>query len=117
MLASTLSLPRCGMAMTTSSRPCSAHWSIAPSIIPMMDGAIHQCAEHGLDEVVIAMPHRGSLDVLANIVGKPYVQIFNEFEGNLNPSQAHGSGGVKYHLKAPRVTTSRCSARTTSRCR
>ncbi|MBI3213763.1 MAG: multifunctional oxoglutarate decarboxylase/oxoglutarate dehydrogenase thiamine pyrophosphate-binding subunit/dihydrolipoyllysine-residue succinyltransferase subunit [Mycobacterium sp.] len=72
----------------------------AETIIPMMDAAIDQCAEHGLDEVVIGMPHRGRLNVLANIVGKPYVQIFNEFEGNLNPSQAHGSGDVKYHLGA-----------------
>ena len=72
----------------------------AETIIPMMDAAIDQCAEHGLDEVVIAMPHRGRLNVLANIVGKPYAQIFNEFEGNLNPSQAHGSGDVKYHLGA-----------------
>ncbi len=72
----------------------------AETIIPMMDAAIDQCAEHGLDEVVVAMPHRGRLNVLANIVGKPYAQIFNEFEGNLNPSQAHGSGDVKYHLGA-----------------
>ena len=66
----------------------------------MMDAAIDQAAEHGLDEVVIGMPHRGRLNVLANIVGKPYAQIFSEFEGNLNPSQAHGSGDVKYHLGA-----------------
>ncbi|WP_090586927.1 multifunctional oxoglutarate decarboxylase/oxoglutarate dehydrogenase thiamine pyrophosphate-binding subunit/dihydrolipoyllysine-residue succinyltransferase subunit [Mycolicibacterium brumae] len=72
----------------------------AETIIPMMDAAIDQAAEHGLDEVVIAMPHRGRLNVLANIVGKPYAQIFTEFEGNLNPSQAHGSGDVKYHLGA-----------------
>ncbi len=72
----------------------------AETIIPMMDAAIDQCAEHSLDEVVIAMPHRGRLNVLANIVGKPYAQIFSEFEGNLNPSQAHGSGDVKYHLGA-----------------
>ncbi|MCV7321201.1 multifunctional oxoglutarate decarboxylase/oxoglutarate dehydrogenase thiamine pyrophosphate-binding subunit/dihydrolipoyllysine-residue succinyltransferase subunit [Mycolicibacterium confluentis] len=72
----------------------------AETIIPMMDAAIDQCAEHGLDEVVIGMPHRGRLNVLANIVGKPYAQIFSEFEGNLNPSQAHGSGDVKYHLGA-----------------
>ncbi|HEX5142344.1 MAG TPA: multifunctional oxoglutarate decarboxylase/oxoglutarate dehydrogenase thiamine pyrophosphate-binding subunit/dihydrolipoyllysine-residue succinyltransferase subunit [Mycobacterium sp.] len=72
----------------------------AETIIPMMDASIDQCAEHGLDEVVIGMPHRGRLNVLANIVGKPYAQIFNEFEGNLNPSQAHGSGDVKYHLGA-----------------
>ena len=72
----------------------------AETVIPMMDGAIDQAAEHGLDEVVIGMPHRGRLNVLANIVGKPYSQIFSEFEGNLNPSQAHGSGDVKYHLGA-----------------
>jgi 2-oxoglutarate decarboxylase len=72
----------------------------AETIIPMMDASIDQCAEHALDEVVIAMPHRGRLNVLANIVGKPYAQIFGEFEGNLNPSQAHGSGDVKYHLGA-----------------
>ncbi|WP_395310491.1 multifunctional oxoglutarate decarboxylase/oxoglutarate dehydrogenase thiamine pyrophosphate-binding subunit/dihydrolipoyllysine-residue succinyltransferase subunit [Mycobacterium sp. AMU20-3851] len=72
----------------------------AETVIPMMDAAIDQAAEHGLDEVVIGMPHRGRLNVLANIVGKPYSQIFGEFEGNLNPSQAHGSGDVKYHLGA-----------------
>jgi multifunctional 2-oxoglutarate metabolism enzyme len=72
----------------------------AETIIPMMDAAIDQSAEHGLDEVVVGMPHRGRLNVLANIVGKPYAQIFGEFEGNLNPSQAHGSGDVKYHLGA-----------------
>jgi len=72
----------------------------AETIIPMMDAGIDQAAEHGLDEVVIGMPHRGRLNVLANIVGKPYSQIFSEFEGNLNPSQAHGSGDVKYHLGA-----------------
>uniref|UniRef100_UPI000DAD9914 multifunctional oxoglutarate decarboxylase/oxoglutarate dehydrogenase thiamine pyrophosphate-binding subunit/dihydrolipoyllysine-residue succinyltransferase subunit n=1 Tax=Mycobacterium kyogaense TaxID=2212479 RepID=UPI000DAD9914 len=72
----------------------------AETVIPMMDAAIDQAAEHGLHEVVIGMPHRGRLNVLANIVGKPYSQIFTEFEGNLNPSQAHGSGDVKYHLGA-----------------
>ncbi|BBY59712.1 multifunctional 2-oxoglutarate metabolism enzyme [Mycolicibacterium sarraceniae] len=72
----------------------------AETVIPMMDAAIDQAAEHAQDEVVIGMPHRGRLNVLANIVGKPYSQIFSEFEGNLNPSQAHGSGDVKYHLGA-----------------
>ena len=72
----------------------------AESVIPMMDAVIDQCAQHDLDEVVIGMPHRGRLNVLANIVGKPYSQIFSEFEGNLNPTQAHGSGDVKYHLGA-----------------
>ncbi|MGL4306527.1 MAG: multifunctional oxoglutarate decarboxylase/oxoglutarate dehydrogenase thiamine pyrophosphate-binding subunit/dihydrolipoyllysine-residue succinyltransferase subunit, partial [Mycobacteriaceae bacterium] len=72
----------------------------AESVIPMMDAVIDQCAEYALDEVVIGMPHRGRLNVLANIVGKPYSKIFTEFEGNQNPSQAHGSGDVKYHLGA-----------------
>ncbi|MGW5320872.1 multifunctional oxoglutarate decarboxylase/oxoglutarate dehydrogenase thiamine pyrophosphate-binding subunit/dihydrolipoyllysine-residue succinyltransferase subunit [Rhodococcus pyridinivorans] len=72
----------------------------AESVIPMMDAIIDQAAEHTLDEVAIAMPHRGRLNVLANIVGKPYSQIFSEFEGNLNPAAAHGSGDVKYHLGA-----------------
>ncbi len=61
---------------------------------------IDQAAEHQLDEVVIGMPHRGRLNVLANIVGKPYSKIFTEFEGNMNPAAAHGSGDVKYHLGA-----------------
>ncbi|MCB0933555.1 MAG: multifunctional oxoglutarate decarboxylase/oxoglutarate dehydrogenase thiamine pyrophosphate-binding subunit/dihydrolipoyllysine-residue succinyltransferase subunit [Mycobacterium sp.] len=72
----------------------------AETVIPMMDAVIDQSAEHGLSEVVIGMPHRGRLNVLANIVGKPYSQIFSEFEGNLNPAQAQGSGDVKYHLGA-----------------
>ncbi|WP_419179518.1 multifunctional oxoglutarate decarboxylase/oxoglutarate dehydrogenase thiamine pyrophosphate-binding subunit/dihydrolipoyllysine-residue succinyltransferase subunit [Rhodococcus opacus] len=72
----------------------------AESVIPMMDAVIDQAAEHQLDEVVIGMPHRGRLNVLANIVDKPYSKIFTEFEGNMNPAAAHGSGDVKYHLGA-----------------
>jgi 2-oxoglutarate decarboxylase len=72
----------------------------AESVIPMMDAVIDQAAEYALNEVVIGMPHRGRLNVLANIVGKPYSKIFTEFEGNQDPSQAHGSGDVKYHLGA-----------------
>jgi 2-oxoglutarate decarboxylase len=53
-----------------------------------------------MDEVVIGMAHRGRLNVLANIVGKPYSQIFREFEGNMDPGQTQGSGDVKYHLGA-----------------
>ena len=46
------------------------------------------------------MPHRGRLNVLANIVGKSYAQIFREFEGNIDPRTVQGSGDVKYHLGA-----------------
>ena len=70
------------------------------TVIPLLDAALNKAAEYGLDEVVIGMAHRGRLNVLANIVGKPYSQIFREFEGNLDPDQAHGSGDVKYHLGA-----------------
>lgn len=72
----------------------------AESLIPLMDAAIDTAAGQGLDEVVIGMPHRGRLNVLANIVGKPFGQIFNEFEGNMSIDTAGASGDVKYHLGA-----------------
>jgi multifunctional 2-oxoglutarate metabolism enzyme len=72
----------------------------AETVIPLLDAVLDKASECGLDEVVFAMPHRGRLNVLANVVGKPYSQIFREFEGNLDPGQAHGSGDVKYHLGA-----------------
>lgn len=68
------------------------------SLIPLLDGVITKAARAQLDEVVIGMAHRGRLNVLANICGKSYAQIFGEFEGNLDPRSAHGSGDVKYHL-------------------
>ncbi|MEU4328267.1 multifunctional oxoglutarate decarboxylase/oxoglutarate dehydrogenase thiamine pyrophosphate-binding subunit/dihydrolipoyllysine-residue succinyltransferase subunit [Nonomuraea dietziae] len=70
------------------------------SLIPLLDSVISEAAGEGLDEVVIGMAHRGRLNVLANIVGKSYGQIFGEFEGNIDPRTAHGSGDVKYHLGA-----------------
>ena len=70
----------------------------AESVIPMMDAVIDQAADYSLDEVVIGMPHRGRLNVLANIAGKSYAQIFREFEGQLDPKSVQGSGDVKYHL-------------------
>nr|WP_269208586.1 multifunctional oxoglutarate decarboxylase/oxoglutarate dehydrogenase thiamine pyrophosphate-binding subunit/dihydrolipoyllysine-residue succinyltransferase subunit [Corynebacterium aquatimens] len=70
----------------------------AETLIPLMDAVIDTAAGQGLDEVVIGMPHRGRLNVLFNIVGKPVKTIFGEFEGNLQPAQQGGSGDVKYHL-------------------
>lgn len=70
------------------------------SVIPLLDAVIDAAAESRLDEAVIGMAHRGRLNVLANIVGKSYAQIFREFEGNLDPKSMHGSGDVKYHLGA-----------------
>ncbi|NUT36061.1 MAG: multifunctional oxoglutarate decarboxylase/oxoglutarate dehydrogenase thiamine pyrophosphate-binding subunit/dihydrolipoyllysine-residue succinyltransferase subunit, partial [Hamadaea sp.] len=68
------------------------------SLIPLLDEVLQASAEGDLDEVVIGMAHRGRLNVLANIVGKPYEKIFNEFEGFIDPKTTQGSGDVKYHL-------------------
>ncbi|WP_072042005.1 multifunctional oxoglutarate decarboxylase/oxoglutarate dehydrogenase thiamine pyrophosphate-binding subunit/dihydrolipoyllysine-residue succinyltransferase subunit [Nigerium massiliense] len=70
------------------------------SMIVMLDEICEQAADDGLDEVCIGMPHRGRLNVLANIVGKSYGQIFREFEGTVDPNQTMGTGDVKYHLGA-----------------
>lgn len=70
------------------------------SVIPLLDAVLDSAAESRLDEVIIGMAHRGRLNILANIVGKSYAQIFREFEGNLDPKSMHGSGDVKYHLGA-----------------
>lgn len=68
------------------------------SVIPLLDAILSRAAEGGLDEVAIGMAHRGRLNVLANIAGKSYGQIFSEFEGNQDPKSVQGSGDVKYHL-------------------
>jgi 2-oxoglutarate decarboxylase len=68
--------------------------------VPVLDEICEASAEAGLDEVAIGMAHRGRLNVLANIVGKKYSQIFREFEGNIDPRTIQGSGDVKYHLGA-----------------
>jgi multifunctional 2-oxoglutarate metabolism enzyme len=68
--------------------------------IPLIDEICEAAAEASLDEVTIGMAHRGRLNVLANIVGKKYSQIFREFEGNIDPRTVQGSGDVKYHLGA-----------------
>ncbi|MDS2171430.1 multifunctional oxoglutarate decarboxylase/oxoglutarate dehydrogenase thiamine pyrophosphate-binding subunit/dihydrolipoyllysine-residue succinyltransferase subunit [Nesterenkonia sp. CL21] len=65
------------------------------SLIPLMDVILSEAADEGLDEVAIGMAHRGRLNVLANIAGKTYAQIFREFEGR---EAGIGSGDVKYHL-------------------
>jgi 2-oxoglutarate dehydrogenase E1 component len=69
------------------------------SVIPLMDAVLTAAAEAGLDEACIGMPHRGRLNVLANIAGKSYGQIFREFEGDFEvEGSVQGSGDVKYHL-------------------
>jgi len=66
--------------------------------IAALDAIINSSAEEGVQEVVIGMAHRGRLNVLANILGKTYEQIFSEFEGKSTPDTTMGSGDVKYHL-------------------
>ncbi|NYG55420.1 multifunctional oxoglutarate decarboxylase/oxoglutarate dehydrogenase thiamine pyrophosphate-binding subunit/dihydrolipoyllysine-residue succinyltransferase subunit [Nocardioides perillae] len=68
--------------------------------VAVLDEICEAAAEAGLDEVAMGMAHRGRLNVLANIVGKKYSQIFREFEGNIDPRTVQGSGDVKYHLGA-----------------
>jgi len=82
------------------------------SLIPLLDAILSRAANAGLDEVGIGMAHRGRLNVLANIAGKSYAQIFGEFEGNLDPGTVQGSGDVKYHLGTEGVFTAE-SGRTT----
>ena len=66
--------------------------------IPALQTIINTSASMGVKEVVIGMAHRGRLNVLSNILGKTYEQIFTEFEGNVNPDLTMGDGDVKYHL-------------------
>jgi len=68
------------------------------STIAALDAIINTGAEHDVQEVVIGMAHRGRLNVLANVLGKTYEQIFTEFEGTATPDTTMGSGDVKYHL-------------------
>ncbi len=72
----------------------------AETLIPMLDFLLEGAADVGMEEVVMGMAHRGRLNVLANVVGKSYEQIFREFEGELDPNVPQGSGDVKYHLGA-----------------
>lgn len=68
------------------------------AVIAVLDRILSNAADEGMEEVCIGMPHRGRLNVLANIAGKSYGQIFREFEGKLDPKSVQGSGDVKYHL-------------------
>ncbi|WP_424927366.1 2-oxoglutarate dehydrogenase E1 component [Amaricoccus tamworthensis] len=71
------------------------------SLIPAMEQIIKRGGALGVEEIVIGMPHRGRLSVLANVMAKPYKAIFNEFQGgSFKPDEVEGSGDVKYHLGA-----------------
>ncbi|HEX6141460.1 MAG TPA: 2-oxoglutarate dehydrogenase E1 component [Geminicoccaceae bacterium] len=68
------------------------------STVPALEAVIRKSAELGVEEIVIGMPHRGRLNVLANVMGKPYAAIFSEFQGGAVHEEVLGSGDVKYHL-------------------
>lgn len=71
------------------------------SLIPAMEQIIKRGGALGVQDIVIGMPHRGRLSVLANVMQKPYRAIFNEFQGgSFKPEDVDGSGDVKYHLGA-----------------
>ncbi len=65
--------------------------------IALVDAVIDKAATDGITQVVLGMAHRGRLNVLINIVGKSYKELFEEFEGNIDPGSVQGSGDVKYH--------------------
>ncbi len=73
------------------------------TLIPVLDALFEHAAQHGVDQSVIGMAHRGRLNVLAHILGKPLTKIFGEFEGSIDPKSTQGSGDVKYHLGAEDV--------------
>jgi 2-oxoglutarate dehydrogenase E1 component len=68
------------------------------STIPFLDALINKASDLGVEEMMIGMAHRGRLNVLANVMGKTYEQIFSEFEGTAEPDLTMGDGDVKYHM-------------------
>ncbi|MFQ5984108.1 MAG: 2-oxoglutarate dehydrogenase E1 component [Alphaproteobacteria bacterium] len=69
------------------------------SVIPALETTIRTAAELGVEEIVLGMPHRGRLNVLATVMDKSYAQVFSEFQGEAaHPDDVQGSGDVKYHL-------------------
>lgn len=68
------------------------------ALIPLLDAAIEAASNDGAEEIVIGMPHRGRLNVLAHVLRKPYANILAEFEGLFFPGDLQGAGDVKYHL-------------------
>jgi 2-oxoglutarate dehydrogenase E1 component len=70
------------------------------TVLPVLDYLVNLAADDGAEELYMGMAHRGRLNILANIIGKKYAQIFAEFEENIDPESIEGSGDVKYHLGA-----------------
>jgi len=75
------------------------------TIIPMLDKIVEESPRHGVEQIVMGMAHRGRLNVLANILGKDYEFVFNEFAENYVPGSELGDGDVKYHLGFDAIVT------------
>ncbi len=75
------------------------------TIIPMLDKILEECTRLGVEQIVMGMSHRGRLNVLANILGKDYEFVFNEFAENYVPNSELGDGDVKYHLGYEAIVT------------
>ncbi|SMO85801.1 multifunctional oxoglutarate decarboxylase/oxoglutarate dehydrogenase thiamine pyrophosphate-binding subunit/dihydrolipoyllysine-residue succinyltransferase subunit [Gracilimonas mengyeensis] len=75
----------------------------ADTLIPMIHFMLEKAGTHEIEKVFMGMAHRGRLNMLVNIMNKPYHRVFAEFEGNIDPDSIQGSGDVKYHLGAKGV--------------
>ncbi len=81
--------------------PATKRFSIegAETLVPALEAIIRVSAGHGVEEVVFGMPHRGRINILTTVMGKPYIHVFSEFQGGAStPEDVLGSGDVKYHL-------------------
>jgi 2-oxoglutarate dehydrogenase E1 component len=68
------------------------------TLLPILDMIVERAADGGVREVILGMSHRGRLNVLVNVIGKPFEEVFHEFEDNFLPNSMDGDGDVKYHL-------------------
>ena len=81
------------------------------TVIPILDKILEECPRLGVEQVVMGMAHRGRLNVLANILGKDYEFVFNEFAENYVPGSELGDGDVKYHLGFDSIVTTSTGAK------
>ena len=81
------------------------------TIIPILDKIVEECPRHGVEQIVMGMAHRGRLNVLANILGKDYEFVFNEFAENYVPNSELGDGDVKYHQGYDAIVTTSSNAK------
>jgi 2-oxoglutarate dehydrogenase E1 component len=81
------------------------------TVVPILDKILEECPRHGVEQIVMGMSHRGRLNVLANILGKDYEFVFNEFAENYVPGSELGDGDVKYHLGYEAIVSTSTGAR------